>query len=1421
MTDTAAQPDAERPAKRPRRPVWPRVLGWVVGVLVALVALVAIAAVAIDTAPGHRLLVRIIEKQRPANGLTIRIGRLDGSIYKRLTVRDLAVGDLRGVFATSSSITLDWRPLELLHKHVLVEALASPRIEVLRAPALRKGPPPKPNQPLIPDIHLTLNRLDFDRVVLGPALTGDRRAVGLHGSVRLLHGRAQVDVHAQALEADGHAGGDRLSLMLDAQPSANRLLVDAHLMAPQGGVVDRLAKLNAPLTFDLDGRGTWAEWNGRALATLGGRPLLTTAIAARSGVVSLKGTAQPSLVVKAGPVAALTAPALAFDLTGKLQDRQLDGTARIGSDALDVNAKGRLDLARSAFRAVVVDARLLKPQAASPKLNGRDVRAHLSLNGAFARPVVDYDIAAAEIGFDKTIVQALHASGKARVDANTTIRLPVHATAERVVGLPEAAGGLTTHVRIDGDVVITPKQIASDNLHIRSDRLDATLVLALSLDTGRYDAALKGRINRYEIKGLGVVDLVTDAKLVPTGKGEFRIAGHVHVATLRIDNKDALDFLGGQAVIDTDFSRSPDGVFAFDNLRLHAPKFRILDGRGTYRADGRVEVTANAVSDAYGPLHLSVGGTVKNPQVRLVADNPKIAGITGLNVQLVGMGPEGFHVTAQGNSQYGPITADVVLHPGKGALQADIRRASIDGINVTGSVRQTPEGPFAGVLRLAGSGLTGTATLGAQGKVQRVVLALRANDARLPLQPPVTIARGVIDATALLYPGAPQVTARATLSGVRRGELLVADARAAVDYRGGNGRVTLQASGRSGVPFSVAADVGLAPDIYRIGLQGVVNKIPLRLAEPAVIRKVGTDFVLSPTTLLLQGGRVDLSGRFGKTNTLQARLQNLDLSLVQAFAPNLGVNGAASGVVDATLPSGGATPTVRAQLQVARFTRSGLTTVSEPVDLALLATLNPGGAEAHALVRRRGAVIGRLQARLAPIPTGGAPWFKRIASSPITGGLRYNGPAETLWALSGISGQELSGPIAIGADVSGRWERPSITGVIRADALRYENATTGTVLDHIAIGGRFAGTRLQLDKLTANAGKGTLTGSGYADLSSANGFPIDLNFTLKNAQLAKSDDLGATASGTLAITNSAAKGALISGDITVDQARYAIAKQGASQVVDLEGVHRKGDGKSVREEALAAEAAAKAKTTSGPPSAFKLNIKVHAPNRIFVSGMGLEAEWSSDLAITGEAKHPLIVGDVSLVRGTFSFAGRELTLSRGTIHLDGASPPNPTLDIEASTTVEGVTATIDIAGTALHPQISFTSTPVLPQDEVLSRLLFGASVTQLSPIQALQLAAALNSLRGGSGGLNPLGKLRSAAGLDRLRFYGADKTSGRGPSVGAGKYISSNIYVEVTTDARGFTATQIEIGLTKSLRLLSQVGSFGGSNLKLRYSHDY
>ena len=105
----------------------------------------------------------------------------------------------------------------------------------------------------------------------------------------------------------------------------------------------------------------------------------------------------------------------------------------------------------------------------------------------------------------------------------------------------------------------------------------------------------------------------------------------------------------------------------------------------------------------------------------------------------------------------------------------------------------------------------------------------------------------------------------------------------------------------------------------------------------------------------------------------------------------------------------------------------------------------------------------------------------------------------------------------------------------------------------------------------------------------------------------------------------------------------------------------------------------------------------------------------------------------------------------------------------------GLSASIRVTGYALKPEIGFTSTPALPEDELLSRLLFGTSITNLSAPEALQLAAAVAALQGGGSGLNPINAVRRAAGLDRLRILPADPQTGQGTSIAAGKYVTRRL----------------------------------------------
>jgi translocation and assembly module TamB len=1264
---------------------------------------------------------------------------------------------------------------------------------------------------LLPDLDIDIGQLRVQRLLVDPPVTGQRHLVSIDGKARIADGRAQLALNAGAIAAPGFPGGDRIALTLDAVPEADRFDIEARLQAPAKGFVSSLTGLEQPIAAQVSGEGTWSNWRGRTQAMLGGQAFANLSVIGRNGRFEVTGPVRPGLVLPKGPLAELTAPLVQVNLVTTFAERRADLRLRAQSAALAVAAEGLLDLGQSRFQNMRVAARLLRPAAIAPNLNGRDVRVAAVLNGALTTPTVLYDIQAAALGFDKTILEGFRAQGRARIDTDK-MTIPISARVRRISGLPEAVGSLLTNVQLDGTLNFAGSKILSDDMRIRSDRVNATAIIVADVAKGQYRAGLNGRINNFLVQGVGLVDLDSDVDVVSIGNG-FGLNGRVAFRTRRIDNASARDFLGGNAVGSVDLRMNPAGVVSLSRVRLSAPQLRITDGGGTYNLDGRLDLRFTGVSTAYGPLAVQITGTASAPNVRLRATRPGFGiGLTNVDADVRSV-PGGYAIRATGQSQYGPFTADLFVRTGAGPLTIDIRRLTIAGFTFSGRVVQSRAGLYVGTLAVSGQGLNGTVRLAAAGRYQQAVIAATANGATIPGPTPITIQRGVVNATVILYPNGPSVTGEVQVAGVRSGALLVEAGRARVNYQEGRGQVQFLAQGNSGVPFRVAGNAALTPTLIRANLQGNVNRVPFRLARPADIRRLGPDWVLSPTTLVLPQGNVRLAGRYGRGLEIQSRFANLDLSLFNAFSPGLGVSGRASGSLDFAQPNGATFPRADARITVDGFTRSGLITLSEPVNIAFLGQLRPEGGNANAVIRRQGAVIGRAQVRLQPLGPGAGSWTNRLLASPLAGGVRYNGPADVLWSLTGIADRQVSGPIGIAADFSGRVQAPQFNGVVRANNLTFTDETFGTRVTNIQLAGQFTSSRLEITRLTGRAGEGTVTGGGTVGLAANAGFPIDARLTFANARLARGDNLGATVSGDVAITNSRAGGGLIRGDLTLPNVRYQVVRQGAAEVLELRGVRRKGEPLPDPNAQLAEQ--------SGIPSIWKLDLRLRADNQVFVSGMGLESEWKTDLRVRGTSATPEMIGEAEVIRGTISFSGQRFELTTGRVQFTGSRPINPRLTIAATANVKDVDVTINITGAAFTPQITFSSNPALPQDEILARVLFGGSVTELSALQVVQLGASLNSLRGGGGGLNPLGKLRGASGLSRLRVLGGDDAQGRGTAIAAGFYLGNDIYLEVITDARGFTATQIEIALSRALSILTQAGSQGNSSLNVRYRKNY
>jgi translocation and assembly module TamB len=284
-------------------------------------------------------------------------------------------------------------------------------------------------------------------------------------------------------------------------------------------------------------------------------------------------------------------------------------------------------------------------------------------------------------------------------------------------------------------------------------------------------------------------------------------------------------------------------------------------------------------------------------------------------------------------------------------------------------------------------------------------------------------------------------------------------------------------------------------------------------------------------------------------------------------------------------------------------------------------------------------------------------------------------------------------------------------------------------------------------------------------------------------------------------------GGVISGDLALNKGRFQLGRASAAASVPQLNVRETGlDADEVIEPASVHR--------------WKLDLKLAGSN-LAVSGLGIDSRWRTNLQIGGFADAPRFTGRADLVQGNYDFAGRIFRLDRGVIRFQGESPPNPLLDIHAEAAVQGLNANVIVQGTGLKPEITFASTPALPQDELLSRLLFGTSITNLSAPEALQLASAIAALQSGSGSLDPINAVRRAVGLDRLRIVPADVATGQKTSIAAGKYLTRKLFVEVVTDGSGYSATQLEYQLSRWLSLLSTVSTVGRSSASVRISKDY
>lgn len=1391
----------ERVAVRRRMPALRTIVLWAGRLVVLLLALVALAVLYLNTGSGRQFIVDRIAKVAPASGLKVSVGRIEGSVLWNATLYDVKFRDAKGkLFLTVPAVELNWRPYKFPFSGLDVRALVLHDGTLYAKPKLNPG---DPNAPTLPNFDIRVDRFVIDNLTVSKGLLGAERHVDFQAQARVHRGLVKLKARGQL------GGGDRFTAMVDAEPDGNVFDLDLDYRAPKGGLLASLTGTAHDTRIRLLGDGTWRQWEGAFVAREDGQRVAALKLFNRRGAYRISG-----LVWHRDYVSGLAARALgdstAVALVGTLKNSVLNGSAALRGAGVSLDGNGAIDLGNNAFENAQLKIDLVDKQLFGPGLTMRDVVIRTTLDGPWRRFSAPFELTVGQADFGGTVFTGIGERGRLAYDGKRWT-LPLNASVQRIVSGnaiidPKLVGG-----RLTGTVFLADDDLRSDDLQLRFPGLRADLTLRGDIGRGGYGIAGPVEARGLVVQNLGTVDAGAKIRFSIGNGVPWRLAANFTGWMPRVTNATLANLAGGHIRFQGGVLFGAAQPIVLRKTTISADKLSLsLDGR---IANGETTLVGSGRHVDYGAFTVKARLAGDGPHADLVFASPLPA--AGLRDVHIALAPtrDGFQIDTFGDSTLGPFKGLLFLtSPADGPTHIRIDHLDVWRTAVVGELT-LGDGGAAGNLRLSGGGIDGTIALLPRRGAQGFAVDLVARDARFGGATPFSVRQANVSASGVVGSGNSSIQGSIQAQGVSYGSLFVGRLAARAEVINGRGTFNASLAGRRGSQFDLQLTGDIAPDRIAAAARGRYGGQAITMPRRAVLLKQPDgSWQLQKTQLSFGGGIAIVDGQFAGSAGTQFTLSlaKMPLSLIDVFGGDLGLGGSISGIVDYRSGAGGV-PTGDARVMVSGLTRSGLLLTSRPVDLALVAQLSPTLLQLRAVLEDDNKLLGRLQARIANLPPGGA-LYDRLSAGDLVAQLRYVGPADALWRLAALDTFDVTGTIRAAADVRGSLADPQVRGSVAGDDLRVQSTLTGTDLKRVKAAGTFSGSRLQLTSFSGTASNGgSVVGSGMVDLAGigpGRGPAIDLRIAANKAEILDLSTMGATVTGPIRIVSNGV-GGTIAGRLRVNKAHWRLgAATGASQLPIIKTTDIN----------LPADIA----PPTAPGAPWRYLIDAVASSGIEVDGMGLDSEWSGDIVLRGTTSDPRIGGVARVVprQGFYDFAGSRFDITRGVIDFNENAPPDPQIDLLAETVAGPLTVQVHVGGSASRPDITFSSTPSMPEEEILAQLLFGGSIANLSATDALQLGAALSSLRGGAG-LDPINRLRKAVGLDRLRIVPADPALNHGTALALGKRFGRRFYAEIITDGRGYNATSLEFRITSWLSLLGTVSSLGRESVAAAYRKDY
>ncbi len=1385
-----------------------------IGLVIVALALFGMASLPFVSAQNQTakgLVEGMLQDILSSEGRRVLVDGVSISLDGDVTATRIEVQDDAGSWLVLEKFALDWQPLSLLSDSLKIDSLSVERINVERLPnaAETEGDGAPVELKNLKDA--VIEKVAIANLELSEQVAGTKFIFAVDGSGRIKQTPAEVSLELEAQRIDG--GDSRLTANMLLDPVTRVVNVDLQLKEGRDGLIVNLLDIanQPPVDLSVSAKGSIDDWAGEF-----GLKLDERTVAQGTAQLDTEPAGKRLTLDAEGEIGRLVSERFAGWLGGSTQlvgsvlfekDRGRADVQRIriGNNNVQLRASGPVDWADDTsdltveFRSDATHPLIIADQ---PGTLGRaqvsGLNGDLHITGTIANPDWQFKGSAREMTSDPAVLKQLSVElrgagidfSEAGTDLSGSVSAEVSRGKSRV--MPAALIGpfranLAAQTNEQGQIVISDTAVSAGVVNF-------ALEGNLKAEDGAFDLGFKADAQSPEtgytlLDRLLAGDAALSGRLASDGGGRFdltdwRIVSRTLALNLsgRVDKTVDLTLAGQisdlsqlheEASGAAELQAKVSGARAAPLLTLQARGENVtLVGAALSDPDLKVEMTLSETApegqlnltatledrpvSARALLATTADGTRELREVSVVSGSARLNGRLSLPVSGVPTGR--FDLTAPDLGDVGPL----LLMRLRGRLNAQIDLTDVDNQSALRAVFE-------------GAGIEADSFAAAK-------------------------ASGDIQVKDLL--GRPRVQGQAGLRKVRAADMSFEEIKATAESTGENAyAVELDVSGRD-LSARALADVKIDGDQVVVNvskLAGKAQQIAFGIAGPFTLTQDESGAVrVNKAALKIGKGRVSVDGQVSPDLDAKVALKAVPLRPFELLAGVPGLRGSVSGRAN-----------VKGALDapVGDFELSGQRLTADDLRAQGLGGLQVAvsGRMANRKVSLRGTVKGgndvsaNLQGQID------------LARTPLSFDLRASGKVGTRLLADRVAeaGARLAGRLGFDITVRGTAERPEVQGT-----LTLSDATVGDLEGRFVVtraSGRFEISKSQV-RIVSFAGRmgksGSVSASGTVGLDDA--LPANVRVQVQNGVYADGTLVRARYDANLSLRGSLAGTPLLQGDIILKKTSVTLSEVPPAALKPIDVRHKRAPANVLRQ-------SQKIRARSGGGGAdIRLDLRIVASQSISVSGRGITALLGGSLRISGTPAALVTEGSFTLRRGVLKLLGQRLEFESGRLDFDGDLDPR--LNLVAVSRTSDSTIRLLIAGRASAPQISVTSSPELPEEEALARLVFNRDLLQLAPLQIAQLAASIAVLSGGSDN-SLLGGLQDTLGVDWLEV--TETPSGE-TAVGAGKQLNERLSIGVEQTTKTNTSRVIiDLGISKNFKLRGAAGSDGSSRAGVFFEKDY